>query len=796
MSWPLASHFSAMLQNPKVAFRDPKLQQCTIEKDEKRQPRPWAGAFAVVYKGIDANGRDPFAVRVFTTESPERRERYDQISAYLKTRKLNCVVDFEYRDQSIRSAGDGKWYPLIVMEWVQGETLFKWVRAQCLQNNRPALGNAAERWVALVAELNQACIAHGDLQHANIMVTGSGELKLVDYDCMCVPALVGRRNLEVGVEPYQHPGRNEHTLLALDLDNFSALMIYVGLRALAADTTLWQKYVEQTGYDKLLFRMEDFQTPSGSAVYGELMNSPDSEVRDLTEKLFSLFRAPIDSVSPLSELANSFAKVEQLLAEKKWAEAVEILNRRGQFRDAPNHLKRQIRRAYEYVCRQEAWESFQKIPPQTSEENDRKLVDTWNEKMFAGFEPAERQRVRVAEARRRVTLLDRLYHMIQQSANKLMLAGEQGIVDMAGKLPQGYQYGLRARVERAKRCVGVLSRLESALANPLSEAAIVAAWRAAEEGQWGSLIRAAWRPRIETAEQRAPLLRQLHNMPENIPRRQRDQQILEIWQDDLLADCREAARWQEEYAAAAARKDVLARLQAAVENRDDAAINALLREPSLAGFPLPAEWAPAIKAARQGRKQAETLLAALRDGQKEALPELFDARVVRFDAQRFAPYNSVLRDFITTEVLSPEKLGLRPVKRGALKREKGSETAYRVRWNWPESIAAEQCLLAICFGEPVEEDKPDELTAYYRASVDRESWEADGASLLVETQPDWAGGYVVVWAVIDPGFETFYSAPLVLGVLGDESRSKWKPWRAFGARRGEVAQTEDEPEPE
>ena len=82
MSWPLASHFSAMLQNPRIAFRDPRLQTCTIEKDQRNQPRPWAGAFAVVYKGIDASGREPFAVRVFTTESPERRERYEQINAY------------------------------------------------------------------------------------------------------------------------------------------------------------------------------------------------------------------------------------------------------------------------------------------------------------------------------------------------------------------------------------------------------------------------------------------------------------------------------------------------------------------------------------------------------------------------------------------------------------------------------------------------------------------------------------------------------------------------------------------
>ena len=84
MSWPLASHFSAMLQNPRIAFRDPRLQRAVIEKNEQNQPRPWAGAFAVVYKGVDPDGQTPFAVRIFTTESPERRERYDLISAYLQ----------------------------------------------------------------------------------------------------------------------------------------------------------------------------------------------------------------------------------------------------------------------------------------------------------------------------------------------------------------------------------------------------------------------------------------------------------------------------------------------------------------------------------------------------------------------------------------------------------------------------------------------------------------------------------------------------------------------------------------
>ena len=95
MSWPLASHFSATLQNPRIAFRDQRLQRSVIEKNAMNQPRPWAGAFAVVYKGVDPEGQQPFAVRVFTTESPERRERYDMISAYLQGRRLNSLVAFE-----------------------------------------------------------------------------------------------------------------------------------------------------------------------------------------------------------------------------------------------------------------------------------------------------------------------------------------------------------------------------------------------------------------------------------------------------------------------------------------------------------------------------------------------------------------------------------------------------------------------------------------------------------------------------------------------------------------------------
>ena len=82
----LACLLPTMLQNPRIAFRDPRLQRTVIEKNEQNQPRPWAGAFAVVYKGLDPTGGP--AVRVFTTESPERHERYDAVSAYLRGQRL------------------------------------------------------------------------------------------------------------------------------------------------------------------------------------------------------------------------------------------------------------------------------------------------------------------------------------------------------------------------------------------------------------------------------------------------------------------------------------------------------------------------------------------------------------------------------------------------------------------------------------------------------------------------------------------------------------------------------------
>lgn len=305
MSWPLQSDFASMLKNPSVGFRDAELRQCSVEMNQLGQPKARSGNFAAVYRGFRPDGTE-FAIRVFNRRQDERLQHYRAISDYLQGRAISSIVRFEYDEQGIRSAGDGKLYPLLLMEWVSGTTIFDWLRKQCKKAQPGTLLAGAEMWQHLVRELSEHGVVHGDLQHGNVMVSPSGQLKLVDYDCMAVPALLGRRNLETGLPPYQHPGRNGETVLFPGLDNFSALLIYVALRALAAAPKLWQTHVAQPGYDRIMFRDEDFREPLKSPLYQDLLQSPDGQVRELTHCLFELWRHDLRKVPRLDEVLSGF----------------------------------------------------------------------------------------------------------------------------------------------------------------------------------------------------------------------------------------------------------------------------------------------------------------------------------------------------------------------------------------------------------------------------------------------------------------------------------------------------------
>ena len=662
-----------------------------IEKDQRNQPRPWAGAFAVVYKAFSPDDQRPFAVRVFTSESPERRERYELVAAYVKDHKPRCLVEFEYRDQSIRSAGDGKWYPVILMEWVQGETLFNWVRDRCREGNAEAVGFLADRWLDAVKELADAGIAHGDLQHGNVMVTPQNEIKLVDYDCMCVPALVGRRNLEVGVEPYQHPDRNAKTLLSLDLDHFSALLIYVALRALAANPQFWSRYVERAGYDKLLFRREDLQSPITSPLYRDLMRLANRG-REGVDRAACGVEPPADGPGSAAGATGPFLCQGRAAAVGRGngTRAVHLLNRRGNFRDAPEHLQPLIREAYEFVCRQEAWAAFARIPHEASEAVDRRLVEAWNEALFADYPPAEQERPRVAEARRRVQIVDRLRHLAQQ-AHPSARAGR-------GAAPAGGGGAIARRLSPQPPRAGGAGR--QMLGGHGAAGSRRRGAGPAKRPSWrrGGRFR---RPIASTSSAASgttaspwpssefPCLKLLAELPEGLPLDQCDAQLLAVWQDELLAGCAEAEPWRfplrsgagAEGGARAPADGGRGAGRGGHRRVDAAAVSGRLSACRRPGRSRSAR-------ARARARRTEAMLAALEKGQPAAFYEVFDVRLVRRSPERFAPHQALLAEWIRAAVLPPEKLGLQAAADGEnLAAVREPEGDWRVQWTWPAAAA-------------------------------------------------------------------------------------------------------------
>jgi len=107
--------------------------------------------------------------------------------------------------------------------------------------------------------------------------------------------------------------------------------------------------------------------------------------------------------------------------------------------------------------------------------------------------------------------------------------------------------------------------------------------------------------------------------------------------------------------------------------------------------------------------------------------------------------------------------------------------AFRLCWNWPDPRFCDECLVAICPNKPRAGEDPRASKSHVRMPIDRRSYEDGGGSRLIHIEDGWLGSYVIVWAVVNLGFRTCYSEPLILGQLEDAAkRSRHSPGSLFG----------------
>lgn len=239
-----------------------------LNKAGKPFSRP--GGYCRVYKYELDNG-NIMALRLWTEDVPDLTRRLKAISSFLKNAKSEYFVDFDYIENGIEV--NGEIYPLVLMDWCDGINLKSYVR-KCIETNEISkLSELAADFFKMTQELKMLGISHGDLNHANILVTTDGNLKLIDYDSMYVPALSGYLDICDGYDGYQPVARKNNKYLQPYVDYFSEFVIFFTIYILSIKPELWDE--DKADRDKIfLFDINELD--------GVLSKGIDSNVKSVS----------------------------------------------------------------------------------------------------------------------------------------------------------------------------------------------------------------------------------------------------------------------------------------------------------------------------------------------------------------------------------------------------------------------------------------------------------------------------------------------------------------------------------
>lgn len=279
--------------------------------DTDNNPVMSSGNFAVVFKMQDTNGKI-YALKCFTRDQEGRNESYRLIAEELKDVSSPYITNIQYLEKElfVDTNTDENEFPVLLMDWVEGETLDKYIRHHI--DDQYALSMLAYKFSRLAIWLMTQSFAHGDLKPDNIIVRSDGTLTLVDYDGMFVPAMIGQKSRELGSPDFRHPNRteddfNEH------IDDFSLSTIMLSLKAIAIQPSLLEEYGAS---DRLLLSGRDYSNISEC----KFVDSVKYLMRDSDfQKIFGVFLIVLGerTLDNISHRLFNISRPKQTIVEKK-----------------------------------------------------------------------------------------------------------------------------------------------------------------------------------------------------------------------------------------------------------------------------------------------------------------------------------------------------------------------------------------------------------------------------------------------------------------------------------------------
>jgi hypothetical protein len=206
----------------------------------------------------------PFIAERYQKLNKFFRDNGDRVSALVPLDFLEkgIKVDFYERDAlnaAVRFIKEDT-LPIVKMPYVGAASLGAFIAAN--HSNQLVMTRLSEAWMRMIGEMEAVHMAHGDLDLTNALVQEgeTGEelsIKLIDYDNTWIPGFESYPLPEYGHEQFQHPSFfGKSTTFNGEIDRFSALVIYISIRLLAAFPQYYQTWQMSEG--RLLFTPKDY----------------------------------------------------------------------------------------------------------------------------------------------------------------------------------------------------------------------------------------------------------------------------------------------------------------------------------------------------------------------------------------------------------------------------------------------------------------------------------------------------------------------------------------------------------
>lgn len=289
---PTVPSIRTSVENQNVLVLDKHAKNGIFRRDTRGRLIAYSGGFSVVFPYETANG-EKWAFRCWHVDANNSQRRYEIISNAIQKAQLDFLCGFEYVEHGINI--EGEIYPTTRMRWIDGVSLKDYICQN--RNSMQLLKMLAEKFLEMNRAMHKLSLAHGDLQHGNILVSNNQKLYLVDYDSFYCPELKGEADNVTGLPDYQHPARTNNKSVSEKLDYFSELIIYLSILAIAKNPALIDKYKVEKA-DRLLFAKEDFADIKNAPIYKDIY-SLGKEFQDLLAVLEEyLSHRSIDDLIP------------------------------------------------------------------------------------------------------------------------------------------------------------------------------------------------------------------------------------------------------------------------------------------------------------------------------------------------------------------------------------------------------------------------------------------------------------------------------------------------------------------